>query len=368
MSEAEIDPWLAGKARLAETRAAGRAQAIMAREAAQAKQRAAREERAEKRRKRRRALVARWLPEVPWLVIMGAPMLLSWTAMAAFGVSIFGPVGVLLPLFADASLIVFAMARSAAVKRGEPGGALLVGVLVSAGLAGGMAFAHGVEDGVDDGGLIRGLVMAAVAVGGAVVHQLVHGRSPQAGRTRRDRPRGVERAAARRADRVRRAAVLAAVPVVRSDGAVTLVHRSGPVRVTRTRWGRTRVVPTPDPEPGDRLAEEIGVWLAAGAPDHPAPLPGPAPIPPVPDSDPDDPDSGDARTPADPAPDPDGSEVDDSEVQRVLDAHADGMRITVDEVRKLLRVRKDRASQVTRAAKDRRRRDDGGTGPVPVRT
>ncbi|APU18602.1 hypothetical protein [Actinoalloteichus sp. GBA129-24] len=368
----EVDPWLAGKAKLAEARSGARAKVLAAREAAKSKRRAEREQQAEKSRARWRALVSRWLPEVPWLVIMGTPMALSWSAMAAFGIGLYGPIGALLPLFADASLLVFAVARAAAVRRGEPGGALLIGVVVSACLAGGMAFAHGVEHGLDDGGLVRGLVMAAVAVGGAVVHQLVHGRTR---RTRRVRLGEVERAAVRRADRIRRAAVAAAVPVVRADGEVTLVHRSGPVQVTRTRFGRTRVVPAPDPEPGDRLADEIALWLAAGAPPRPDPRPGPAVAGADPAPTSDGPDETTAQTPAaptDPAlrttSDPSGSD-DETAIRRVLDAHtADGHRITVENVRRLLRVRKDRASQIARAAKERLRDDDGGTGPVPVRT
>ncbi|APU20133.1 hypothetical protein [Actinoalloteichus sp. GBA129-24] len=377
----EVDPWLAGKAKLAEAKAGGRAKVAEAREAATERRRETREKAAERKRALRderrvrrwsavREAVGRWLPELPWLLIIGSPMALSWSAMMSFGVDLYGPVGVLLPAFADAALLVFTLARARAVRAGDPAGGLLLGVLVSASVAAGLAFAHGISDGDP----LRAAVMAVVAVGGAMVHQLVHGRSPRTRRVRRVRPSAVERAAARRADRIRRAAVAAAVPVVRADGEVTLVHRSGPVRVTRSRWGRTRVVPAPDPAPGDRLADEIALWLAAGAPPRPDLPSGPADTradPSLTSGGPDETTTPTAAAPADPAPhtasDSDGSD-DETAIRRVLDAHAaDGRRITVDGVRQLLRVRKNRASRIARAARDRLRRDDGGTGPVPVR-
>ena len=220
----------------------------------------------EDRRRRRAEQMARlrgWARDVaaqaPWLVIMGAPMVMSWAAMAAYGMEIYGGIGILLPLFSEASLLVFALAAARAAKEGQPTALLRLGVAVFGAVAAALNFIHGLE-----GGAAHGLVMAVVSVGGVAVHQLVHGRPPRPRRTWQQRQEArLQRQAQRRVYRLRRAAIRSATPVLRADGSVSLVYSPGALE--ERRWlGRTRVETVPAPV--ETVADEVELWLAAGAP------------------------------------------------------------------------------------------------------
>lgn len=221
----------------------------------------------EDRRRRRAEQMARlrgWArdvaAQVPWLVIMGAPMVMSWAAMATYGVEVYGgPIGALLPLFSEASLLVFALASARAAKEGQPTALLRLGVAIFAGVAAVLNFVHGAETSVT-----HGLVMAVVSVGGVAVHQLVHGRPPRPRRTWQQRQEArLQRQARRRVYRLRRAAIRSATPVLRADGSVSLVYSPGALE-ERRRLGRTRVETVP--APAETVADEVELWLAAGAP------------------------------------------------------------------------------------------------------
>ncbi|MFD5089003.1 DUF2637 domain-containing protein [Amycolatopsis thailandensis] len=101
------------------------------------------------------------------------PAILAWSAMAEYGKQVFGPVGVLLPLFSEAAMWAFAAAVTIGVRRGEPTGWLKAGVWVFAAVAAGLNFLHGYSTGHH---WDTGVVMAVVSIGGVVVHQLITAR------------------------------------------------------------------------------------------------------------------------------------------------------------------------------------------------
>lgn len=261
----------------AEERRADRAAAAEQRrvdaEAKMKRKRAASAARA-KRATARRAAMSTWVRahtmDLLFVPVIVVPAVLAWTAMADYGHTVFGPVGVLLPLFSEAAMWAFAMAVTMAVRAGKPTGWLKAGVWLFAAVAGLLNYVHGAAT---PGGVGAGVVMATVSVGGVLVHQLV-----TAGPAR---PRGTkaERAAARlarltqkRTDAVRRAAVRQAVADLAEDGTARLVFRPG--LVTLTRHGivrRTRLVeavvpglaPVDEVDPiGDTLADEITAYLS----------------------------------------------------------------------------------------------------------
>jgi hypothetical protein len=242
-----------------------------------------RKDRADRRRVRaaRLAKLRRWLvEEAPASIVMGSPMLLAWTAMAAYGHLIYGPVGWILPLFSEAAMIWFALAVRRARRENRPVGWLRVGLVVFAAQSAVLNFVHGIAG--PAGSWDRGVVMAAVAVGGVTVHQLITA-GPRTPRSRPERMRGrTARLAQRRVAAIQRAAVGQAVAEMSSDGTVRLVYRAGVV--TLQRHGLLRrvrviealpVVPEPAvaaaPEPlvpgvgpaGSPLADEVELWLAA---------------------------------------------------------------------------------------------------------
>jgi hypothetical protein len=244
----------------------------------------ARKDRAEHRdlREKRAKKLRQWLvDEAPAAIVMGAPMLLAWTAMAAYGHQIYGPVGWILPLFSEAAMVWFALAvRRAVREKNRPVGWLRVGLVVFAAQSAALNFVHGIAG--PGGSWDRGVVMAVVAVGGVTVHQLITA-GPRAGRSRADRMQArTTQLARRRVAAIQRAAVGQALGELADDGTVRLVYRAGVVTLQRHGWlRRVRVVEAlpvvPDPataaapEPvapaavpaGSPLADEISAWLAA---------------------------------------------------------------------------------------------------------
>ncbi|QFZ17554.1 DUF2637 domain-containing protein [Saccharothrix syringae] len=236
--------------------------------AAAVEQRRAEKDAARARRAALVAAVAGWLRghtlDLLFVPVIVVPAVLAWTAMAAYGREVFGPVGVLLPLFSEGAMWCFAFAVPMAQRAGRPTGWLHCGTWVFAAVAGGLNYVHGAT-------VAHGVVMALVSVGGVVVHQLVTA-APARRRSRAERDAArLERQAARRVLAVRRAALRQAVAELAADGTATLVHRPGTVALRR-RAGRTRLVPATVPglpvAPvadglGDELAAEVAAFLAA---------------------------------------------------------------------------------------------------------
>ncbi|GHH49261.1 DUF2637 domain-containing protein [Lentzea cavernae] len=208
--------------------------------------------------------------DLMFLPVILVPAVLAWKAMADYGHSIFGGPGVLLPLFSEGAMWVFAFAVAIAARVDRPTGWLKTGTWVFAAVAAALNFTHGLD--VPGGGIGHGVVMALVSVGGVVVHQLVHANPRRTRRTRAERAAAkVDRDADKRLHRVRRAAVRQAAAQVAPDGTATLLYRPGTFTL-RGGFGRPRLssatVPgLPVDQPGDELreglADEVTAYLAA---------------------------------------------------------------------------------------------------------
>lgn len=225
------------------------------------------------RRQQQRTAWRRWIAQHPvevlMVVVIVVPGLLAWSAMSLFGTELYGPLGVLLPLYTEAAMWVFAFRLHAVRASGGPTGWLQVGLWASTAVAGCLNFLHGNAI----GGWLAGTTMAVVSVGGVLVHQLI---SAAPMRTRRSpaqrRDARTDRIAARRITRMQRVAVRHAVGELAADGTVQLLHRPGLVRLRRDRLGRRRLASITaiglgadgpaDPEPVG-VAHEVENWLAS---------------------------------------------------------------------------------------------------------
>src|SRR5690606_9730482 len=166
----------------------------------------------ERRRRERQQRIDRWMTAIrstsQWVgqhpvdllmsVIVIVPGLLAWTAMAAFGQDIYGPIGGLFPLFSEAASWVIAFAVQRARRRGGPVRMLMTGLVITTAIQGALNAAHGV---VAEGPLV-GLVMALVSVSGVIIHQ-IHVWSDRQAPTREERrQQQLARLAARRRHRM----------------------------------------------------------------------------------------------------------------------------------------------------------------------
>lgn len=243
------------RADAAAKRAEAQAKLIAAKcEQARADKKAKQAEKERNRDRRTQALkaAARWVSghvvDLALSVIVVVPAVMAWSAMAAFGHEVFGPVGWGLPLFSEAAMWAFAFAAHQARKSDppRPTGWLQLGVWVFAIVAAVLNFIHGLT--MSTGGLGEGVVMALVSVGGVVAHQLITA-APMRTRRSRAQRRAARTAwiAARRVTRMERAAVRRAVGQLAADGSVRLLYAPGVVTLERGRTGRVRLVPTTVP-------------------------------------------------------------------------------------------------------------------------
>lgn len=262
----------------AELRIAERqARARIRREEAHA--RAAAQAQVRKTRAARRAARVAWLAahtvDLLFVPVIVVPAVLAWTAMAAYGVLLYGPAGLALPAFSEGAMWAFAAATTITRRRhpDRPLWHLRLGTVVFAALGAALNFAHGMTAATGPHGPVTGLVYAVVSAAGVTCHQLVTA-GPRRSRAERDAAR-IARAAARREMAARRAALRRAVAQVDEHGSARLVIQPGPAVLARRR-GRTRL----EPAPGlGRLALPL---LPAGPvcplPRTPGPSASPAPV------------------------------------------------------------------------------------------
>jgi len=128
---------------------------------------------------------------------------------------------------------------------------LRAGTWIFAAAGAALNFTHGLTSrpagpGLLPGGVGAGLVMAVVSVAGVTAHQLITA-GPRRSRAERDQAR-IARAAARREQAVRRAAVRHAVAELGSDGNTRLIYTPGRATLAR-RYGRMRLEPVPGTDP-----------------------------------------------------------------------------------------------------------------------
>ncbi|MEV5296468.1 hypothetical protein [Amycolatopsis methanolica] len=226
------DAAAAAQVRIAERQAA----AQIKREDEQARQKA-REEAADKRRARWRSAwsaVFGWLgAHVVELLIYPIALLsfvLAAPAMARYGVKVFASgLGALLPGITELGMWAFAIAVVIQRRRHPDRSVwgLVAGVLVFGAVAFGINFTHGLTTAWD-----HGVVMGTASIAGVVAHQLTLATAPKSGQQRREAR--IERAAARKVARIRRAAVKNAVAEIDADGSARLLYAPG--RYTLTRW------------------------------------------------------------------------------------------------------------------------------------
>jgi hypothetical protein len=258
----------AGRVRL---RIAERDAAARARQE-QAQARAAARRRAQRERAARRAELAAWVRghvvDLLFVPVIVVPGLLSWTAMAAYGLAAYGSPGLALPALSEGAMWAFAVATTITRRRhpDRPVWHLRLGTLVFAAYGAALNFAHGMSPAVPGHGPVTGTVYALVSVAGVTAHQLVTA-GPRRSRAERNRAR-IARAAARRELAARRAAVKNAVAELDEHGNARLVYQPG--AAIAARRGRTRLL---SPDTADDTAPALTLTLAGPACAWPRPAP-----------------------------------------------------------------------------------------------
>jgi hypothetical protein len=210
---------------------------------------------------------ARWL-DLLFVPVIVVPAILAWTAMAAYGSNVFGPVGWGLPIFSEGAMWVFAAATTITRRRdgAAPVWHLQLGTTVFAAIAAALNMIHGLS--APGTGVGDATVMALVSIGGVVVHQLV---SAGPRRTRVERAdAAIARQVAKRELAVRRAATRVAIAELDEQGKARLLYRAGTVMLQRRPLGRPVLVdailparPVPVTADGEHLAVEIGRFLTS---------------------------------------------------------------------------------------------------------
>jgi hypothetical protein len=192
----------------------------------------------------RRAWVTAHLSDLVFAPVIVIPGVLAWSAMGAFGEQLFGPVGLGLPAVSEGAMWVFEM-RNAWVSQhypGKPVWHLRLGAWTFTAIGAALNFLHGLTriPGSDrPHGITVGLVMALISAAGMAAHQLVK-TGPK--RTR------AQRAAARREDRARRAAIRSAPVDLDDDGTAHVLLEPVTVQLGR-KHGRTILTVIDEDEP-----------------------------------------------------------------------------------------------------------------------
>lgn len=214
--------------------------------------------------------------------LAGVSAVMAVPAMATFGHEVYGTAaGYALPVITELGMWAFALAVQHTRRRhpDRPVWALQLGVWVFAAVAFVLNALHGLVR-----TWIAGSVMGVASVAGVGAHQLVTA-APRRGRAERDTAR-TARQAARKAARVRAAALRAAVAEIGPDGTARLLFTPGRYRLRSWWWGITRrldtaIVPGLPVPPAldatwDALDHELADLLAN--PNHPrrGPETGPA--------------------------------------------------------------------------------------------
>lgn len=299
------------------------------REARREKER--RQAEARKRRDKRNEAAVKWVKshttDLLFVPVIAVPAALSWSSMAAYGVSIYGPAGVTLPALSEGAMWAFAGATTMRQRENErraaarlaaarkpglaadvdvdidvtgasdwddaeldddetgPGEAapeavpagdkplwhLRIGTVIFGAYAAALNFLHGMTAAADphthavtSHTYVVAVSMALVSVAGVIAHQLVTA-GPRSSKQERDAAR-MDREVARRELAVRRHAVRSAAVDLDEDGHATLVYEPGTVRLDR-RVGRPKLV---------RDAARTAVGLPVVQPENPHPHPAPA--------------------------------------------------------------------------------------------
>jgi hypothetical protein len=191
-------------------------------------------------RSARLAKLAGWVSghimDLLFVPVIGVPALLSWTAMAAFGMLLYGPAGAVLPSFSEGSMWAFAGAVTITLNRypGRPVWHLRTGIGVFAVFGAALNYLHGSSmvhlPGMPPGPFTGG-IMAAISVAGVIAHQLITAGPRGKDNPAEDDPRPVTIEAAPVVDEPDTA------PVIEADASAATDADSGPA---------IEAAPTPD--------------------------------------------------------------------------------------------------------------------------
>jgi hypothetical protein len=223
------------QARLAGRQAAAR----LRREDAQARNAA--RDLARQRRAAVRTAVAAWCAartvDLLFVPVIGVPALLSWTGMASYGHSEFGPPGLALPALSEGGMWAFAAATTITRRKhpDKPVWHLRLGTLIFAAYGAALNYLHG----LGHGGLLTGASMALISVAGVTAHQLITA-GPRRSRAEREQAK-IDRVVGRRERNARRAAVRNARIQLDDSGHACLVFEPGTAWLSRDRLGRRRL-------------------------------------------------------------------------------------------------------------------------------
>jgi hypothetical protein len=233
---------------------------------------------AEARAERARASLARrkWLHEhtvdLLFVPVIGVPGALAWDAMAAYGTSVWGPLGVALPLFSEGAMWAFDFAIAIRRRRNPdaPVWHLQIGLAVFACFGAALNFLHGTAPTTRSHGLNKGIAMAVVSVAGVIAHQLVIA-GPRKSRAEQELDR-FRRAAERRQAAARKAATDMALIDIDEEGHADLVYEPGTYRLSRgvrgPRLAAPKGRPALAPRPAHGRRASVPAWEPE--PDEPA--------------------------------------------------------------------------------------------------
>jgi hypothetical protein len=225
------------------------------------------------RRAARAAWIAGHVTDLLFVPVIGVPAALAWSAMAAFGYSLYGGPGWTLPAFSEGAMWAFEAKatinrrRTAADGTERPVWHLQLGAAVFAGFGFVLNFLHGLSPSVPYHGPVTGTVMGLISIAGLITHQITEAgpRRPARSREERDAAR-LDRARRRRELAARKAAVRKARAVLDADGNVRLVYQPAPEPAPPVPEVQPDPVPLADPVPAPGVQPRRARSRTPGAP------------------------------------------------------------------------------------------------------
>jgi hypothetical protein len=196
--------------------------------------------------------VARHLMDLMFVPVITVPGALAWEAMAAYGHSLWGPLGVILPAFSEGAMWAFDIAVEVRRHRepDKPVRLLLAGMAVFAAYGAVLNFLHGMARTTAHHGITTAIAMALVSVAGVTARQMITAR----------RMTRIERRTARKIRKAQRDAV---------DRATVDLHAPGGPRLVMTAEPSPEPVAEPSepavPEPSDDGPRPVTVSVTKSA-------------------------------------------------------------------------------------------------------
>ena len=197
---------------------------------------------------------------VPVIVV---PAVLAWTAMAAYGMLLYGPAGLALPAFSEGAMWAFAAATTLTRRRqGQNGrcGVLRLGTVLFAAVGAALNFAHGMTAGSGRAARPGDRCGVRGGVGRGRHGAPARDQRCRAGAAQRNAARMARAAAERRETAARRAALRQAPVELDGEGHARLIFEPGTIPGQAARDGGHAAAPRPAPAGGPGPA--AGSWPA----------------------------------------------------------------------------------------------------------